>query len=161
VHFEHGEVLVTRMTTPSYVVAMRKAKAIITDEGGITSHAAIVTRELGIPCIVGTHFATKILQNGDWVQVNANNGTITKLETPTLPSGESVKPQQRMEEFHAAEVSRHSPKRTGRLTISLRAITSKDREIVGGKAASVAKLAKRFLVPEGFCISTLAFQECI
>ncbi len=71
-----GEILVTGMTTPEYLVAMKKASAIITDEGGITCHAAIVSRELGIPCIVGTKNATQVLKNGDLIEIHAANGTI-------------------------------------------------------------------------------------
>ncbi len=77
--FKAGEILVASMTAPEYVPAMKKAAAVITDEGGITCHAAIISRELGIPCIVGTKFATKILKNGDLVEINAENGTVKKL----------------------------------------------------------------------------------
>ena len=71
-----GEILVTRMTDPSYVPIMKIAGAIITDVGGITCHAAIVSRELGITCVVGTKIATKVLKDGDLVEVDANSGTI-------------------------------------------------------------------------------------
>jgi phosphohistidine swiveling domain-containing protein len=74
-----GDILVTGMTTPDYVPAMRKAAAIITDEGGITCHAAIISRELGIPCIVGTKNATSVLKDGDLVEVDAERGIIKKL----------------------------------------------------------------------------------
>lgn len=74
-----GEILVAVMTRPDYIPAMKKAAAIITNEGGITSHAAIVSRELGIPCIIGTKIATEVLKNGDLVQVNANHGWVKKL----------------------------------------------------------------------------------
>lgn len=73
-----GYVLVAVTTHPDYTVAMRKASAIVTDEGGITSHAAIVAREFSIPCIVGTHCATKLLQDGDKVEVDADNGCVRK-----------------------------------------------------------------------------------
>ena len=63
------------------MLACRKAAAIVTDEGGITSHAAIVSRELGIPCIVGTQYATKILKDGDLVEVDANKGTVKKIKS--------------------------------------------------------------------------------
>ena len=67
-----GNILVTAMTSPEFIIVMKKAKAIITDHGGMTSHAAIVSRELGVPCIVGTKIATKVLKDGDLVEVNAN-----------------------------------------------------------------------------------------
>ncbi|MFA4937265.1 MAG: PEP-utilizing enzyme [Patescibacteria group bacterium] len=71
-----GEVLVCGMTMPDYVPAMKKSSAIITDEGGITCHAAIIARELGKPCIVGTKIATKALKDGDRVEVDADKGII-------------------------------------------------------------------------------------
>ncbi len=78
--FEEGSILVAPLTSPEYIFAMRKALAIITDTGGIGSHAAITSRELNIPCIVGTKIATKVLKDGDRVEVDANNGTIRVLE---------------------------------------------------------------------------------
>ncbi len=71
-----GDVLVSPMTSPDYVPAMKKASAIITDEGGQTSHAAIVSRELGVPCVVGTKEATKKLKEGEIVTVNGETGQI-------------------------------------------------------------------------------------
>ncbi|MCD6387115.1 MAG: phosphoenolpyruvate synthase [Methanophagales archaeon] len=74
--FEEGRILVTRMTSPDWVPAMRKAKAIITDEGGMTCHAAIVSRELGIPAIVGTGNATSVLKDGQEITVDAKRGIV-------------------------------------------------------------------------------------
>lgn len=73
-----GDVLVTPMTTPDFVPVMKKVAAIITDKGGQTSHAAIVSRELGIPCVVGTEKATKIFKNDQFVTVNGKTGEIYK-----------------------------------------------------------------------------------
>ncbi len=71
-----GEVLVSTMTTPDMVPAMARASAIVTDEGGMTCHAAIVSRELGIPCVVGTRTATKTLHDGEEVSVDGKMGTV-------------------------------------------------------------------------------------
>ena len=71
-----GDVMVTSMTRPEHLPAMKKAKAIITDDGGITCHAAIIARELGVPCIIGTIIATDVLKDGDLVEVNANIGLV-------------------------------------------------------------------------------------
>lgn len=71
-----GDILVAPMTSPDFIVAMRKASAVITDEGGMTCHAAIVSRELGIPCIVGTRIASKVLKDKDVVEVDTNRGII-------------------------------------------------------------------------------------
>jgi pyruvate,water dikinase len=74
--FKHGEILVTQMTAPDWVPAMKKARAIVTDSGGMTCHAAIVSRELGIPAIVGTKNATKVLLSGMDVTVDAKTGVV-------------------------------------------------------------------------------------
>lgn len=78
--FKKGEILVASMTRPEYVPAMKKAAAVITDEGGITCHAAIISRELGIPCIIGTKIATNVLKDGMVVEVRANHGLIKILK---------------------------------------------------------------------------------
>lgn len=75
-----GDILVTSMTRPEFMLVIRLASAIITDEGGITSHAAIISRELGIPCIVGTKNATQVLKDGDLVEVDANKGVVKILK---------------------------------------------------------------------------------
>lgn len=78
--FKQDEILVTGATRPDFVPLMKKAKGIITDEGGILSHAAIMSRELHKPCVVGTVKATRVLKNGDLVEVDANNGIIKILK---------------------------------------------------------------------------------
>ncbi|MDO8741372.1 MAG: PEP-utilizing enzyme [Candidatus Woesearchaeota archaeon] len=75
-----GNILVSQMTGPNIVPAMKKAAAIITDTGGLTCHASILSREFKIPCIVGTKYATKILKEGDLVEVDANNGIVKILK---------------------------------------------------------------------------------
>ncbi len=77
---QKGDVLVTKMTNPDMVVSMQKAAAIITNEGGLTSHAAIVSREMGIPAIVGTDTATETLEDGQSVTVDGFNGKVFKGE---------------------------------------------------------------------------------
>lgn len=71
-----GNILVTTMTTPNMVQAMKKAVAFITDEGGITCHAAILAREMKKPCVIGTKVATQVLKNGDLVEVDADEGIV-------------------------------------------------------------------------------------
>ena len=74
-----GEILISPMTTPDFVPAMKRAGAIITDEGGITCHAAIISRELNKPCIIGTKVATSFFKDGDLVEVDADKGIIKKI----------------------------------------------------------------------------------
>ena len=83
--FNKGEVLVTEMTDPDWEPIMKIASAIITDKGGRTSHAAIVSRELGIPCIVGSEKATKVLKNGIEVTVDCSSGEVGKIYSGKLP----------------------------------------------------------------------------
>ena len=73
---KQGDVLVTKMTTPDFVPAMKRACAILTDEGGSTAHAAIVSRELGIPCIVGSRTATSVLKDGQVITIDAIRGVV-------------------------------------------------------------------------------------
>jgi len=77
---QKGDILVTPMTTPDMVPAMQKAGAIVTNEGGMTCHAAIVSREMGIPCIVGTEHATEVLKDGEIVTVHASRGIVYEGE---------------------------------------------------------------------------------
>ncbi|MBI5583612.1 MAG: phosphoenolpyruvate synthase, partial [Deltaproteobacteria bacterium] len=90
--FQEGEVLVTEMTTPDWVPAMKKAAAVITNLGGKTCHAAIVSRELGVPCIVGTEKATTTLKDGQLVTVDGQRGlvysgrTVPEVEPEAAPA---------------------------------------------------------------------------
>jgi pyruvate,water dikinase len=77
-----GDVLVTHMTSPDWVPLMRRAAAIVTDAGGMTCHAAIVSRELGVPCVVGTADATRKLRDGELVTVDATHGAVHHGATP-------------------------------------------------------------------------------
>ncbi len=76
---EYGDILVTGNTRPDMILALKKASAVVTDEGGIMSHAALVSREFGIPCIVGTKDATQIFNDGDVIEVNANIGIARRI----------------------------------------------------------------------------------
>lgn len=73
---KNGDILVTSMTTPDYVPAMKKALGFITDEGGITCHAAIVAREMNKPCIISTKKASQVIKSGDRIKMNLDNGVI-------------------------------------------------------------------------------------
>jgi pyruvate,water dikinase len=92
VKLKGGEVLVAEMTTPDFVPAMKRAAAIVTDRGGRTCHAAIVSRELGLPCVVGTSDATKVLEENQLVTVDGFQGKVyqgrvardTRVEVPAL-----------------------------------------------------------------------------
>ncbi len=74
--FKDNEILVAPNTSPEYMPAIIKSRAIVTDEGGMLSHAAIISRELKKPCIIGTKIATKVLHDGDFIEVDANKGVV-------------------------------------------------------------------------------------
>ena len=77
--FKKGDILITGMTRPEYIPLMKLAKAVVTNEGGITSHAAVVSRELGIPCIIATKIATQVFKDGDTVEVDGEKGVVRKI----------------------------------------------------------------------------------
>ena len=88
--FREGDVLVTKMTDPDWVPLMKKAAAIVTDEGGMTSHAAIVSRELGIPAVVGTGNATTTIRNGMLVTVDGSRGVVYEGKVEIVKKKEAV-----------------------------------------------------------------------
>src|SRR5207302_6821664 len=89
---ERGEVLVTPMTNPDMVVAMRSSTAIVTDVGGMICHAAIVSRELGLPCVVGTETATLTLEAGETVTVDGSAGTVYRGALVVERASEGLRP---------------------------------------------------------------------
>ena len=77
---DYGSIIVSRMTTPNLITkGMKKAGAIITDEGGITCHAAVLSREFNIPALIGTGNATKLLKDGDMVEIDTDKGIANKV----------------------------------------------------------------------------------
>lgn len=82
---QEGDIIVTEMTTPDMVPAMKRASGIVTDEGGMTSHAAIVSRELGVPAVVGTTNATKVIEDGQRITIDGERGSV---EAGTVETGE-------------------------------------------------------------------------
>jgi pyruvate,water dikinase len=103
-----GDIIVTEMTTPDMVPAMKRAAGIITDEGGMTSHAAIVSRELGVPAVVGCGSATETLADGQLVTLDGDKGTITEgttqKESSSEPEHADVRPQNPVKPMTATEV---------------------------------------------------------
>ena len=104
-----GDIIVSKMTMPDMVPAMKRASAIITDEGGMTSHASIVSREMGVPAVVGTQDATQTLTNGQIVTVDGEMGTVregsTDDESAIQPDPlEAVRPQTPVKPMTATEV---------------------------------------------------------
>ena len=103
---EEGDLIVTEMTTPDMVPAMKRAGGIVTDEGGMTSHAAIVSRELGVPAVVGSQSATSALEDGQPVTIDGDKGTIREGRTADgeRDAVEEVRPQAPVKPMTATEV---------------------------------------------------------
>jgi pyruvate,water dikinase len=123
-HFQSGEVLVAPMTSPDWVPTIRRAAALVTDQGGMTCHAAIVSRELGIPCVVGTRDATSTLRDGELVTVDGRKGTVVEGAAAHVEAKEPAKAQ-------AAPVAAASEALGTRLYVNL---------AIAEKAAEAAKL---------------------
>ncbi|MDB2223758.1 phosphoenolpyruvate synthase [Halorubrum ezzemoulense] len=89
---QEGDVMVTEMTMPDMVPAMKRAAGIVTDEGGMTSHAAIISRELGVPAVVGTGNGTRVLEDGQQVTLDGDKGTLRAGEDESAEPGEEFEP---------------------------------------------------------------------
>lgn len=131
-----GDVLVTRMTMPDMVPAMSRSVAIVTDEGGMTCHAAIISRELGTPCIVGTGCATDSLQDGDIITVDGTTGTVYK--------GEIRKKQETVNSSESACVSEFAPI-TGTKVLVNMSMPTKAEEIARLPCDGVGLMRSEFL----------------
>ncbi|WP_122088456.1 phosphoenolpyruvate synthase [Halalkalicoccus subterraneus] len=104
---KEGDVIVTEMTTPDMVPAMKRASGIVTDEGGMTSHAAIVSRELGVPAVVGTSNGTKVIEDGQQITIDGERGSVEAgraSDEPEHEPVESVRPETPVKPMTATEV---------------------------------------------------------
>lgn len=134
---EIGDILVTKMTSPDFVPAMKKAGAIVTDFGGSTSHAAIVSRELGIPCIVGTNEATKKLSEGMKITVDAIRGIIYQGEV-------SIKHKENKKVLHS---EKYSPITGTKIYVNL-ASSTRVEEIAEMDVDGIGLLRAEFIIAE-------------
>jgi phosphohistidine swiveling domain-containing protein len=151
--FAEGDVLVTTMTQPNILMLMERASAVLTDEGGITSHAAVLCRELRIPCVIGLHTATTTLRDGDQVSVDATLGLVTKLDEAPAPAARQAAARR-----DPPPVMSHSRPRRPEPVLRLDELTADDVATAGGKAATLGALGRDFPVPPGFCVTTSAYQ---
>jgi phosphohistidine swiveling domain-containing protein len=152
--FERGDVLVTTMTQPNIVMLIERASAVLTDEGGITSHAAVLCRELRIPCIIGLHTATIDLAEGDVVNVDAFEGTVAiagDQRFEPAPAAPAPGPP-------AAVDEPAGPPPRPELVLWLSDVGRDDGPSVGGKVANLGELSGRFAVPAGFCVTTSGYR---
>jgi phosphohistidine swiveling domain-containing protein len=163
--FRRGNVLVAYMTDVGIVPAMRKACAIVTDVGGVTCHASIIAREFGIPCVIGTKNATKVLLDGYRVRVDAEAGNVTILSREV---GHGFVAEHVSMEADKLQVKKmetpiiHSPLAVSECIRRLDKLASDSVNSVGGKGNSLGELLRLNLpVPPGFVVSTSVFNELI
>jgi phosphoenolpyruvate synthase/pyruvate phosphate dikinase len=160
-----GEILVTSMTSPEYIPAIRKAIAVVTDEGGVTCHAAIVSRELGLPCVIGTGFATSVFSDGDLLEVDVERGAVRRVsEGEYLPKLNSQIPGQIPSDrtFEPKSARLQSMQRWSEdLILELDQLRKEDFTLVGGKAANLGEIFCLCPVPPGFCLTVNAFDSFI
>ncbi len=153
-------ILVAGQTRPQLMPLIRASKGIITDEGGVMSHAAIVARELEMPCIVGTKVATKVLRTGDLIELDADNGVIKVIEhTNKTKAALSYK---RMSATQKTKKLAGKPASTTLVVqpiLQFDEIKQGETGLVGGKGGSLAALSRAGLpVPPGFVVTTECFR---
>ncbi|PIT87398.1 MAG: hypothetical protein COU31_03140 [Candidatus Magasanikbacteria bacterium CG10_big_fil_rev_8_21_14_0_10_40_10] len=162
-NFLRGSILVAYMTDVGVVPAMKKARAIVTDVGGVTCHASIIAREFGIPCLIGTKIGTKVLLNGYTVRVNATEGFSTVLSKDVNPQKALTANVAEDEDLVVCNfqipVSGSLHKEASHVR-SLEKTLSSYVQIAGGKGASLGQMLQLGLpVPMGFVVLTSAFEQ--
>ncbi len=163
----YGDVLVSIATDPDIVPAMKKASAIVTEQGGVTSHAAIVARELGIPCVIGTKIATQVLQDDDIVEVDATKAVVTVVSRNQKKKEQHAEVKEETKEMNKEEMktmkeSQPAPALFNQEYILwFKEVSKKDIPLVGGKGSSLGEMHSIMPVPEGFCITVKAYQEVL
>jgi phosphoenolpyruvate synthase/pyruvate phosphate dikinase len=156
--FKKGQILITQMTQPNVGDIASRASALVTDEGGMLSHAAIISREFGIPCVVGTHFATTIIKDGDFIEVDANKGVVRKItkqeyELKKKKVKAKAVPKERLIKKTIKKVSMKGN------IIWFKDLSIKDIDVAGGKGASLGEMYDLMPVPDGFVVSAQAYEK--
>jgi phosphohistidine swiveling domain-containing protein len=155
-----GEILVTKMTTPAFVTAMARAAAVVTDEGGITSHAAIICRELHIPCVVGVRSATTALRSSPYITVDGDLGSIQIVTAPEESVNSTLLPI-KAALVSNADMGRSRSTSGGPLVTRLSSRPARWPYLCGNKTSNLAVLSTKLPVPPGFCVTTTAFKQFV
>ncbi|MBU1031256.1 MAG: PEP/pyruvate-binding domain-containing protein [Nanoarchaeota archaeon] len=167
--FKKDEILITQFTIPTFFPQMKQAKAIVTNDGGITCHAAIISRELKKPCVVGTKYATQIFKNGDLVLVNANHGFVRRLKKVDIllsSKGKLCKTsvnEKRVNKMRKNNVKLKLKEQKTRYVseniLWFKDLNKNDIPIVGGKGANLGEMFSKFPIPDGFCITVNSYKH--
>jgi|GEM_PF-319294 len=164
-----GDILVAKTTMTDYTSAMHKAAAFVTDEGGVTSHTAVIAREQHKPAIVGTGNATVILADGDLVEVDADRGIVRKINN-LKTSKQAVmkkKPAKKAKKFEVKKKpAKHKAAKKEKLDLYtdkdilwFKDLKKEDIPIVGGKGANLGEMYNHFPIPNGFCVTVHAYRK--
>ncbi|WP_251329626.1 phosphoenolpyruvate synthase [Haloplanus pelagicus] len=168
-----GDVIVTEMTMPDMVPAMKRASAIVTDEGGMTSHAAIISRELGVPAIVGTGSATRVLEDGQVITVDGERGTVREgqsVAADAAPTTESAPAESGSDGPSAAPASKPTPNTATEVKVNVSIPEAAERAAATGAdgvgllriehlVLSLGKTPERFIRDEGADAYVTALTE--
>lgn len=157
------DIYITGMTHPAMVSLLHKAKGIITDEGGATCHAAIISRELNLPCLVGTKIATRFFKTGEFIEIDANNKFCRKLTEKEI---EEYRAQGRLQPVIKGHDNKqiNIPQRPINKIPYLSMFSEVDNEglsIIGGKGRNLVACFSNHTVPNGFCITKRLYEEVI
>ncbi len=151
------DIYVTTMTHPAMVSLLHRARGIVTDEGGVTSHAAIISRELGLPCLVGTKHATRFLKTGDLIELDVYNKQVRRISEK-----EYVRPVVQKQTDSAPFLVAHAVNANIPYTVHFTAKTSPSvTAAVGGKGKNLMVHSREHPVPAGFCITRRLYDEIV
>ena len=156
------DIYIAGMTHPAMVSLLYKAKGIITDEGGATCHAAIISRELNIPCLVGTKEATRFFKTGDFIEIDANNKFARKLSNKEIEKYLSqglIKKVQR-DENNLLKISKPGPSGLS-YALMFSEIDQNSMKGIGGKGQNLVNCYSNYTVPNGFCITRKIYDEIL
>lgn len=164
--FQAEDILVMESTNPSFVPLMVLARGIITDKGGALCHAAIVSRELGIPAVVGTETATSVIRDGDFVLVDGDAGSVQIVDQNYYLNfrNNNIKKEDRYSNTSNGNADSQPEQKGERkdLITTIASVTNKDVYLVGGKGASLGELVSLGLnVPPGFILTTEMYGKNI
>ena len=151
------------MTHPAMVSILHDVKGIVTDEGGIASHASIISREFNIPCLVGTKVATKLFKTGDIIELNPYNNYVKKLsksEAEEFKAKQIYRPISHLKDKEIEDIIIHPPELL-QYIVNFEDVTEKETSVIGGKGLNLIKCLSYSNIPKGFCITRRIYDEIL
>ena len=156
--------IVTKMTDHDVAPLLKKVKGVITDEGSTTCHAAVVCREMGLPCIIATKNATSKLKDGDFLELDMKTGEINVIKKEAYEKlleqeKEILLDKMEMKEEDLKEVTEKEKDMKSENILWFSHVNKDDVGLVGGKGASLGEMIDIFPIPNGFCITAQAYEK--